>query len=196
MSIAERIVEALLETDEVDPKAFVSSRGQEMFNKWEQVDGDVNWWEYGGTFHNEELGQLVHVPGIESAGLKDWASWDIKLTPNDEAALLAQFPVDVVPDDPEGTDYNEHDREQAAEKLRDERAEQKNAARQMPVYRWSDDYIEDHADDVAEVLNRTGMSQEEFDALPLGAKWATIGQIMGFHEFDDSPDSLATIMYR
>jgi hypothetical protein len=188
VSTAERIVEVLLESDEVDPKAFVGSRADQMFNIWEQVDGDTDWWEYGGTFHNEGLGMLVHIPGIEGAELKDWSSWDIKLTPEDEAALLVQFPVDIDQEDPEDGDWNEGDRERAAEKLRDERAEQKNANRKMPVYRWGDDYIEDYLGRLDQNLTFAGMSYEEFDNLALGAKWAALGQMLGYHEFDDSPD--------
>jgi len=192
MSVAEQIVDVLLEAgdDDVDPKAFTARHADAIYNTWEQVDGDVDWWEYGGTFHNPGLGQLVHIPGIESAGLKDWASWDITLTPEDEAALLAQFPVDKLPEDPDSEDYNEHDREQAADKLRDERAEQKNANRKMPVYRWSDDYIQDYADQLPGVLEQmNNMPIEEFNELPLGAQWSAIGQVVGYHEFDDTPDN-------
>lgn len=189
MSTAERIVTVLLESDEIDPKAFVASRGDEMFNVWEQVDGDMDWWEYGGTFHNEGLGEMAHIPGTEASELKDWASWDIKLTPEDEAAILAQFPVLIDPEYPEGGDDNEQAREDAAEKLREERAEQKNANRKMPVYRWTDDFIEDYIDRLDRNLQYAGMSREEFDELPIGAKWAALGQMLGYYEFDDSPDS-------
>jgi hypothetical protein len=188
MRNAERIVNVLLESDDVDPKSFTSRHSDTIYNTWEQVDGDVDWWEYGGTFHNLGQGQLVHIPGIEGAGLKDWSSWDITLTPEDEAALLAQFPVEIDPEFPEHGDDNERAREDAEEKLKDERAEQENANRQMPVYRWTDDYIEDYLERLDKTLTFAGMSYEEFDNLPLGGKWAALGQMLGYHEFDDSPD--------
>jgi hypothetical protein len=188
MSIAERVVTALLEADEVDPKSFTDRHSDTIYNTWEQVDGDTDWWEYGGTFHNPGLGMLAHVDGLESAGAKDWSSWDIKLGPEDEAAILAQFPVNVDPEWPEGGDENERAREDATENRKQEIADQKNTARKVHVWRWTDDNIGDYADHVADVLNQTGMTEEQFSELPLGAQWAQIGQIIGYHEFDDYPD--------
>lgn len=185
MSVAERIVDVLLESDDVDPKAFTARHSDQIYNTWEQVGGDVDWWEFGGTFHNEGLGQLVHVPGIEAGGLKEWSSWDIKLTPADEAAISVQFPKQIDPDYPEDGDENEQAREDAYEKLREERAEKKNADRRMPVYRWLDDNIEDYASHFEEVERQT---QEPITSLGLGAQWDILGQIIGYHEFDDQPD--------
>lgn len=186
MKTAERIVEALLESDEVDPKHFALSRSDQMFDRWEQVDGDMDWWEHGGTFHNDELGQLIHIPGLDG---EDYSSWDIELTPEDEAEILAQFPVQIDPEWPEGGDENEQNREDAIEKLKDERAEQKNAARTQSCERWTDDYIEDYADSLPDVLHQMNdMDLEEFKEMPLGAQWSAIGQILGYSQFDDMPE--------
>jgi hypothetical protein len=185
MSLPERIVEALLETDEVDPKAFVGARGDQMYDVWVQIDGDVDWWEFGGTFHNEQQGLLAHVVGLDSANLKDWASWDIKLTPADLEAINAQFPVDIDPEWPEGGDQNERAREDAVEKLKDERAEQKNANRKMPVYRWTDDAITDFSDRFEQIADHY---EVPFEELTLGQKWAAIGQILGYDEMDSYPE--------
>jgi hypothetical protein len=186
MSTAERIVIALLETDEFDPKSFTARHSDAIYNTWEQVDGDVDWWEHGGTFHNPGLSTMLH---IDSSGLKDWSSWDIKLKPEDEAAILAQFPEQIDPEYPEGGDENERAREDAIEAKKQERADEKNAARKVHVYRWLDDHIDDYADHIPEVLQQMDMSIEQFNAMPLGAQWAALGSIVGYHEFDDYPDT-------
>lgn len=185
MSVAEQIVDVLLESDEVDPKAFTARHSDAIYNTWEQVDGDVDWWEFGGTFHNPGLGQLVHIPGLEGAELKDWAGWDIELTPEQLAPIQAQFPVDIDPEWPEGGDQNEHDRERAIDALKDKLAEQKNVERKMPVYRWLDDSITDYSDHFPAIEEQTQMSMDD---LSLGAQWAALGQMIGWHEFDDAPD--------
>jgi hypothetical protein len=186
MSTAQRIVEALLEADEVDPKRFTARHSDTIYNTWEQVDGDVDWWNHGGTFYNPGLHTLIHV---DSSGLKDWAAWDIKLKPEDEAEILAQFPVNIDPEWPEGGDDNERAREQAIDDRRQEIADEKNAARKVHVYRWLDDHIEDYSSHIPEVLQQTGMSIEQFNAMPIGAQWAALGMVIGFAEFDSYPDT-------
>jgi hypothetical protein len=186
LSTAQRIVETLLEADEVDPKRFTARHSDAIYNTWEQVDGDVDWWNEGGTFHNPGLNMLIHV---DSSGLKDWAAWDIKLKPQDEAEILAQFPVKIDPEWPEGGDENEQARDDATENRRQEIADEKNAARKVHVYRWLDDHIQDYLGRLDQTLTFAGMSYEEFDNLSLGAKWAVLGQMLGYAEFDSYPDT-------
>lgn len=129
---------------------------------------------------------LVH---IDSSGLKDWSAWDITLRPQDEAAILAQFPVNIDPEWPEGGDENERAREQATDDRKQEIADEKNAARKVRVHRWLDDHIEDYLGRLDQTLTFAGMSYDEFDSLSVGAKWAVLGQMLGYHEFDDAPDA-------
>ncbi len=91
--------------------------------------------------------------------------------------------------DAEGGDENERAREDAIEAKKQERADEKNAARKVHVYRWLDDHIEDYADHIPEILRQMDMSIEQFNALPIGAQWSALGSVIGYNEFDDYPDT-------
>jgi hypothetical protein len=188
VSIASSIVKRLLETDEVDPKEFISQNSDEMWDVWEQVDGDMDWWTYGGTFHNAAQEMMVHVPGLESAGIKDIDPWDIELSEEELAQINAQFPVRVDPEFPEDGDENEDAREEAIDALKTKKAEEATAARKMPVYRWLDDHIEDYADKFPGLAEQMGVTLEEIENMPLGAKWSMLMQAYGPDEFDSDPD--------
>jgi hypothetical protein len=185
VNIPERIVETLLEADDnIDFRSFLDRNTQAMYDVWEQVDGDVDWWTYGGTFHNPGRGEMVHVAGLEGEGLKEIEHWDIELTDEEMAQINADYPVKIDPDFPEDGDENERDREMAVDSLKSHRADELNANRKVHVYQWTDDFIEDWADKFDDISNSVG---ERIEELELPGQWCAIGQYFGWDELDHSP---------
>jgi hypothetical protein len=184
MSVAEQIVDVLLEADEIDPKNFFDRHAGALFNLWEQTGGDRDWWTYGGTFHNPGLGEMLHVSGMEQEGLKEIEHWDIELTPEEQAQLEVDYPVKIDPDFPEDGDENERDRDLAKETIQMHHADQLNENRKIHVYRWTDDFIEDWADKFDDISRSIGTQVSE---LPLPAQWEAIGDYFGWEELDYSP---------
>lgn len=184
MSTAERIVDVLLESDEPDFKAFLDRNTNEIYNVWEQTGGDVDWWTYGGTFHNPGLGEMVHVVGLEGEGIKDTSHYDFELTDEEMAKINAEYPVKIDPEFPDDGDENERDREMAVEDVQTAKYNEWEANLKVAVYRWTDDFIEDWADKFDEMSNSFGTPISE---LSLPEQWQAIGEHFGWEELDFSP---------
>lgn len=184
MSTAEHVVEALLENDEFDAKKFAISRSDQIYNAWEQVGGDVDWWTYGGTFHNPGTGEMMHISGLEGEGIKDLTHWDFELTDAERAQIEVDYPVKIDPEFPDDGDENERDRDMAVEDYQERHYENWKKNLKVTVYRWGDDHIEDWSDKFDDVSQGMGERVEE---MPLAGQWEAIGQYFGWEELDCSP---------
>lgn len=184
MSIAKNIVARLLE-DEAEADDFL----ERYTAGFTQVGGDFgDPWAYGGVWYNYATQQIVHCPGLEGEGIEDKSSWDMKLTPEEEAGLLQRFPV--VRETPEDDDDNEWERDQARDELLQQKAEAANAAVSLPVYRFDDDeYIGDWEEYFPEIIAQFGAKgQEMWDSWPRYQQWIAIAEYKGYHEMDSYPD--------
>jgi hypothetical protein len=184
MSIAERIVDVLLESDEIDPKGFFDRHAGALFNLWEQTGGDRDWWTYSGTFHNPGLGEMMHVAGLEHEGIKELTHWDFELTDDERAQINVDYPVKIDPDFPEDGDENERDRESAVEDIQTQKYDQWVENLKVHVYRWTDDFIDDWTDDFEAIGQSMGVNMTE---LSLPEQWQAIGEYKGWEELDYSP---------
>jgi hypothetical protein len=184
MSIPERIVKALLEAEEFDPKGFTTRHTQTIYNVWEQVGGDVDWWTYGGTFHNPGTGEMMHIAGLESEGIKDLSHWDFELTDSERAQIETDYPVKIDPEFPDDGDENERDRGMAVEDYQEKHYENWKNNLKVSVYRWGDDHVEDWADKFDDISNSMGARVDE---LSLPEQWQAIGEYFGWEELDFSP---------
>lgn len=191
MNLALRIVAHLLEDDRDRVDAEVDDFIARYEPGWTQVGGDFGSpWEYGGTWYHWTRKDILHCPGLEGQGLEDKASWDMTLTPEEEAALLAQFPV---LDDGDGVDENERDRDDAREEQLQAKADAFNAARKLPVYSFSEDPIawleKDWADAIPELIGQWGEEGPAiWERMPLHQKWIALAECKGWYEFDHYPD--------
>lgn len=191
MTKPEHIVRALLEsTEEEDPKEYVT-RNHDAIDRqtnWHQIDGDFgDAWAYGGSWQDSFSTDILHIDGLEGEGLKDVEAWDIELTDEDMAPILAQFPMDQ--DDPNTINDNERDRDEAIDSLKQQKADADNEAQEVTVYHFLDEPIDnDDWPDLVAVREMMDMSEEDFDSLSTASKWLMVGQHYGFHELDHQPD--------
>lgn len=197
MSEPEQIVYKLLEDqppedqepelDAASAKAWLQTHGEDMLNKFEQIGGDYgDPWLYGGSWHNHYTGDIVHINGLEGEGVRERHYDDEKLTPEELAAIYAQFPKEA--DDPQVINDNERDRDEAIDALKLSKYEAREANQKLPVYRFCDEEIgEDEWPD--QISIRSQFDPGVYDEMPTAQKWLEIGQYHGFHELDHYPDS-------
>jgi hypothetical protein len=155
-------------------------------DRWEHIDGDTHAWTYGGTYYNPAQHMLVHMDGLDDNVKEYWAN-EMELTPEEQAALLAQFPVLVDPEYPQGGDENELDRERAEDDLKEKKAEAANDARKQRVYRASVDEVRDADWDEVPRL-RADLEDGVWDSMNDAAKLCMIASHYGWEELDAHPD--------
>lgn len=195
----EQIVNILVEDgveDDFDPKEAALT--VELKNGgWTHVDGDIHLWEYGGTAYNYKTQQLLHIDGLEDLrngnDRVEKQSWDIKLTAEQKAQVLAQFPVDLeYPEDPDSYDANESDRERAEDELKQKLADEHNAAIKQKVYVTTvdeNDFDENESfPDWKAIKDSIGIDTPLKDIAP-EFRLAMAAQHHGWHEFDYYPNS-------
>lgn len=187
MSKPEKIVEALLEMDaHEDPKEWLNQNSEEMLNHWEQIGGDFgDPWIYGGDWYNQFKHEIVHINGLEGEGIKDKEPWDIKLTPEELAPIMAAYPESQ--DDPNTINDNERERDDAIENLKMTKSEAFNEAVEIPVYRFLDEELGPDdwpkQDEIA-----AQFEPGVWASLPTAQKWIEVGRYHGFAELDSYPD--------
>lgn len=187
MSVAKRIVDRLLENDADE---FIERNWDNLDEfPWKQIGGDFgDAWTYGGDWYHQPSRMIVHIAGLEGEGIKDVESWDIKLSPEELAAIEAQFPR--ANDDPDIVNDNENNRDEAIENLKCEKAEARNKAVEMPVYRFLDEPLDDWVTDkIPSIVDSMfNGDMDLWNELPDAQKWLAVGQHLGFEELDHAPD--------
>jgi hypothetical protein len=166
---------------------YVKQNAATVGDRWEHIDGDTYVWTYGGTYYNPAHRMLVHMDGLDGNVKEFWAN-EMELTPEEQAALLAKFPVQVDPEYPEGGDENELERERAEDDLKENKAEAANAARKQRVYRSSVDEFHDRDWNLNQVLDGIENGAEVLAGMNDAQKWCLIGQTFGWEELDSYPD--------
>lgn len=153
---------------------------------WEQISGDFGSpWDYGGTWYNAKLDELLHFPGVE--GDKDTDSRlpviDSKLTPYHYRAIIDKLHLD-----------DQMAWENTEDEIRTEIASQMDAAKKFPYYRVvvdDNEWIErDYAKEIAEIKVEQELTDETWAALPPAQKEASLADRMGWHEFDLYPEKI------
>jgi hypothetical protein len=186
--LPEKIVKNLIEGDDVF-KDFMGRHGQDLSNQFEQVGGDRDAWRYGGEFYRHSDGTIIYFRGLEGEGIPEYSSWDIELKPGDPEydAILERFPKAL--DDPETINDNERDRDEAIENLKQARADAKNEAVTMRVFRFTDDYDEsDWEANVDGLIRLFGITREAWNEFTNAAKLLALARFLGPEEMDDYPE--------
>lgn len=187
MSQPEKVVEALLEMDDgVDPKEWLDQNSEEMLNKWEQIGGDFgDPWVHGGDWYNQFSHMIVHIDGLEGEGIHDKEPWDIELTPEELAPIMAAFPESD--DDPNTINDNERQRDEAIENLKLQKSEAFNERVEIPVYRFLDEELTpDDWPDQEAIASQ--FEEGAWDHMSTAGKWIEVGRHHGFHELDHYPE--------
>lgn len=175
LEIVRRIVEGTQDEDFTDDVKDVMDLGQDDY--WQQIDGDANPWLYGGSWFNPGQKRLIHFEGIEMD--KDVEPDDVEIP----ATMLAKLP-------PEQEDWREnHERDKIIRDYQYARAAFLNARK--PRTFWTipadADYLGayGHGWDKYEKHCPTGISDEDWQRLPLINKVLELGRYFGMENIGD-----------
>lgn len=172
---ARQLVQDLLEMDDddIDMKALdqPSENGY-----WIQIGGDVNAWEYGGTWFNPAKRELLHFHGLDTEGGEvDYQ--DVEVPPQ----MLAKLP-------PEQEDWRENtERDRIIDNYRIAKAELLNNQKRRPFYLMTHIPFDQLPIHWRRYENEcpTGIDQETWQEMPIEAKMDELANYFGWSEYGE-----------